>query len=401
MAPQRVLFYSHDTVGLGHIRRVSRIAERLARRDREATILILTGSTAADLVRLPSNVDVVKLPSLRKVENSWYEPRRLGMDRADLLMMRERLIHDTIVHFAPDLFVVDKAPIGVHGELRRSLRELRAAGGCRIVLGLRDILDSTEETVRSWTAEGIYDALRRYYDQILVWGMREVCDLVEEYRLPPDVARKVEYCGYIAPENTAVADDAARAGDKRLVLATVGGGEDGFFLLDSFVRSLRSTEERFASVILTGPDLPREQRTALQRLVAACGRPVFMVDFARQIGRLVAAADLVVAMGGYNTTCEIVSRGRPAIVVPRSQPRQEQVLRAERFQSRGLLRMIRPEELTPEGLARAIDEELRMPARRPSLPLDFGGLDRAEAHLSSVASANGAGNAVSTREGVA
>ena len=46
--PRRILLYSHDTVGLGHIRRVTRLARRLAERERDSTVLVLTGSPVAD-----------------------------------------------------------------------------------------------------------------------------------------------------------------------------------------------------------------------------------------------------------------------------------------------------------------------------------------------------------------
>ena len=49
----------------------------------------------------------------------------------------------------------------------------------------------------------------------------------------------------------------------------------------------------------------------------------------------------MVAMGGYNTFCEILSFDRRALLVPRSRPRLEQTIRAERAQALGLMRMLR------------------------------------------------------------
>ncbi|NNE43596.1 MAG: hypothetical protein HKN12_05270, partial [Gemmatimonadetes bacterium] len=288
--------------------------------------------------------------------------------------------------------IVDKAPVGVHGELRAVLEACaRPESRCRVVLSLRDILDSPEEVSRHFQREGTFDALRRFYDMILVWGEQRVFDLVREYDLPDDIAEQVHYCGYIAPPPAASEAPRPRK-RKRIVLVTVGGGEDGNDLLESYLAALPRIRRRFASVVLTGPDLPPEDRDALQEQVENCDRPIFLVPYSRHVDRLVRAADLVVAMGGYNTLCEIVARGRPAIVVPRINPRQEQLIRAQRWSELGLVTMIHPEELTPERLAGAIEEQLHRPKLPPADGLDFDGLARA-ARLLLPENGNGNGSA--------
>lgn len=374
---KRVLLYSHDTVGLGHIRRVTAIARSIADRDPDCSILILSGSPLADAHALPPNVDIIKLPAVRKVRNTRYEARRLGITRDSVLQLRAALIRSTVEEFQPQHFIVDKVPLGVHGELTGAL-EAAVALGCRITLSLRDILDEPEEVIRSWNEEGAWDAIRTYYERVLIWGSEDVYDAVREYRFPPDIAAKVEYCGYIAV-GTDASQPPVRKAEKQLALATVGGGEDGFQLLNAFIRSLQWTKRRFASVVLMGPDLAEDRRRELRRLVNTCDKPVFAVDFTRHVDRLIDAADVVVTMGGYNTLCEILSRGRRAIVVPRVHPRKEQLVRARRFSDLGLLRMIHPDELAPESLAAMLDRELdaSAAAASPSAALDFGGLRRA------------------------
>ena len=50
----------------------------------------------------------------------------------------------------------------------------------------------------------------------------------------------------------------------------------------------------------------------------------------------------VVAMAGYNTFCEILSLDKRAILVPRTKPREEQLLRALRAAELGLVRTLDP-----------------------------------------------------------
>lgn len=383
----KVLLFSHDTVGLGHTRRVVSLARRLAAEDPALSALVLTGSTIAHTLRMPPNVDVVKLPSVQKVRNDEYESRRLQMSREEVVRLRSDLVHATFSHFAPDVFIVDKAPLGVHGELEPTLAANREAGRpCRIVLSMRDILDEPEEVIRSWRSNGIHDAITRYYDDILVWGVREIYDPVEQYRLPDTIARKMKFCGFLGttPEENggAAPVEAPEAGEpglpggvKRFVLATVGGGEDGFDLLRCVLESLRYAREAHATVLVTGPDMPPSRRAEIEKLRRASAHPVFCLDYTPYLERLMEAASVVVTMGGYNTLCEVVSRRKPAVVVPRVRPRTEQLIRARQWEERGLLRLLHPAELDPATMASLVDDALTGRwAMHPSGP-SFRGLD--------------------------
>jgi predicted glycosyltransferase len=78
-------------------------------------------------------------------------------------------------------------------------------------------------------------------------------------------------------------------------------------------------------------------------------------------------ASAVVAMGGYNTFCEILSLDKPALIVPRARPRLEQTIRARRAAELGLVRVLEdPEEMgvgprDPAVMAQAIRDVLRSP----------------------------------------
>ena len=69
---------------------------------------------------------------------------------------------------------------------------------------------------------------------------------------------------------------------------------------------------------------------------------------------LMAAADLVVSMGGYNTICEILTQQTPALIIPQETPRKEQLIRARRLKGKGLLDFIPWTEVTPQLLREKI-----------------------------------------------
>jgi predicted glycosyltransferase len=73
-----------------------------------------------------------------------------------------------------------------------------------------------------------------------------------------------------------------------------------------------------------------------------------------ELRREVARADCVVGMAGYNTVCDVLSYRRPAVLVPRPGPSQEQSLRADRLQDWSAAEVIRPPELSSREMASAI-----------------------------------------------
>lgn len=66
IAPRRVAFYSHDTQGLGHIRRNIALAAALVAAEPDTDVLLLTGNPEAATLPLPPNTDIATLPTIRK-----------------------------------------------------------------------------------------------------------------------------------------------------------------------------------------------------------------------------------------------------------------------------------------------------------------------------------------------
>jgi len=360
----RLLLYGHDTYGLGHLRRNLTLAFGLTRQFPDLSVLLLTGSPAIQHFPLPPNVDYVKLPAVVKVADEEYQARTLRLQPAEIVGMRAALVREATRGFAPDVALVDHAPAGMKGELLPALNELREVNPqAQVALGLRDIVDEPERVRANWAKRGIYEALERLYDAILVYGIPQVLDVASAYELPPSIAAKTHYCGYLPRERSGADIDAIRArycpAGEPLALVTVGGGGDGFGLLSAYLEGLGEdgAPRDVASLVVTGPFMPVAQREALAAL-AAGRQGVRLLDFVDDMLGLMQAADLVVCMGGYNTLCEVLSVGARALVVPRVEPRREQLLRAQAFDTLGLVRSLDPDRLTPTLLMRQVTDIL-------------------------------------------
>ena len=390
MGMKRILIYSHDTFGLGNIRRMLEVARHLVQSSPDVSVLVITGSPMLHAFRIPPGIDYVKLPCLSRNVEGRYGARSLAMSLEGTVRLRANLIRSAIADFEPDLILVDKKPFGVEDELAGALGSLPAAPKRpKLVLLLRDILDSPESTSRVWRKNGYFEAITQYYHQVLVVGCPEVFDLRHEYGFPPFAAAKVEFCGYIAREagrrtREQVRHDLGVAVGEPLVLVTPGGGEDGYGLVSTALRALadRAASARPRTHIVCGPEMSEAQRAAVAQAVAALPG-VSAQDFSDDMMSMVAAADVVVAMGGYNTVCELLTLRKRAVLVPRIEPGVEQCVRAERMAGMGLLRMVHPSDLSPATLMAGIDAELGGWRRREQRPVlrRLDGLERVTAAL--------------------
>lgn len=361
---RKIVVYSHDTFGLGNIRRMLVIAKSLVESDPNTSVLILSGSPMLHAFRIPAQIDYIKLPCLTRTISGNYEAKFLDLDYEQILRLRSNLIQSSIIDFDPDLILVDKKPFGVGEELANTLAELQQIGHrAKLVLLLRDILDSPESTIKVWQKNGYHSAIESFYDQVLVVGAPEIFDLRKEYEFPEITHDKVRFCGYLAREAGRSSRQEIRSqfgfGDERVVLVTTGGGEDGYQLLRCYLQGLKlqKPDVNTKTLVICGPEMVESQRNHIAALVNECPGAI-MQSFTDDMMACMDAADLVISMGGYNTVCELLTLQKRAIVVPRVKPVKEQLIRAERMAKLGLLRTINPEKMTPALLIKAVKEEL-------------------------------------------
>lgn len=372
LAP-KILLYSHDTFGLGNIRRTLLLSQTLVAQYPKATLLIVTGSPMIHAFRIPTRIDYIKLPCLDRTRADSYEPAFLKSRVAEVATMRRGVLNESVLGFGPDLMIVDKRPGGVGGELLDVLRTLRARRlPPRIVVGIRDILDEPQATLASLKRTRDLATIAHYYDEVWIYGVRELFDPVVEYRFPPEVAAKTRFCGYL---KRATVPAVVHTGPPR-VLVTTGGGGDGTELIDTYLAGLLALPRRVAldTTVVFGPQMPERARSALLERYGSLA-DVRFVEFEPDLSTRYAEADLVVSMAGYNTVCELLSWGLRAVLVPRAEPVREQLLRARLLAARGIFDCVEPADLQPSVLMDRVLSALARP-RPGAAAIDLGGLPR-------------------------
>ncbi len=338
---RRVLIYSHDSFGLGHLRRCRTIAHSLVETDKDLSVLILSGSPIIGSFDFRARVDFVRVPGVIKLRNGEYTSLNLHLHIEETLRLRSSIISHTAEIFKPDLLIVDKEPLGLRGEVQETLEMMRERG-VPAVLGLRDVMDEPAQLEPEWTRKNVVPALQRYYSEMWVYGLPQICDPLAGIALPPGVRKQMHYTGYLrrtAPAHNAV-DPAIGFDDEPFILVTPGGGGDGENLID-WVLSAYESDPRLPhpALLVFGPFMQPEQQAGFQQRVARLPR-VKAITFDARIETLMQRAVGVVAMGGYNTFCEILSFDKRALIVPRTTPRLEQYIRASRAAELGLVTML-------------------------------------------------------------
>lgn len=379
----RVAMYSHDTFGLGHLTRTTRIAQGVLRAFPESSVLILSGSPIAHRFTFPSHADYIKLPSVVKAGPNTYSSRELNISQQRIRGMRARLIQDAVDHFSPHVLLVDNVPLGMKSELLPTLRFLRRQRrATQIHLNLRDILDDPAAIRTAWQKSGTRQALDEFFDAVHVFGSAEVFDAITEYELP---RAKTDLLGYINPLSVNGETPASLPASRGPVeiLVTIGGGGDGHEILNcvaTLQRQLGSASP-YRFHLVTGPLMVPHARAELSRKVGDLHN-VLCHEYLTQLPQWMAYADLVVSMGGYNTLCEVMTRARRSIVIPRHYPRREQEIRASVLAARGVVTAVRSPDLTPTGLDRALRETLERETIQETNRLpDMGGIPRFQKRL--------------------
>ena len=345
--PLSVLLYSHDSQGLGHVRRNLALAHHIAANAGAGGLrgLVVSGLAPSPLFTLPRGFDWLALPGVEKRDGA-YVPRRLPGTLDETVALRSAILGAAIEGFGPDLVIVDRHPLGIRRELEAPLLALRRTRpGARIVLGLRDVLDDPTVAAREWEGLGGADTLTPLVDQVWVYGDPTVHDATSSGEIPSALASRAIFTGYLADGRADVDPHPGRLA-RPYVLTTAGGGSDGGPLVEAAASA--QVPGGHDHIVVAGPQLAEDR---FARAQALAGPATTVVRSCPGLAHRIREAAAVVAMGGYNTVCEILATSTPALIVPREKPRLEQTIRARALSRASAIDTARQEAATPALLS--------------------------------------------------
>ncbi len=383
----RIFLYSHDTFGLGHLRRNRKIARTVLRHIPNARIRLASGSGLAETFPPVPGLDLVRLPSVTKQPDGTYLPTDGQENLTTLLGRRSGILTDAVAEFRPDIFISDKEPLGLLGELEQTLGRL--GDEAFKILGLRDVLDDPGLLRAEWSSRDIVWRLPGLYDEIWIYGPDWFYEPLARLDLPASVLSICRHVGYLGADNAEEPDQRSSptgAMPRPYILITAGGGEDGANLMNQVLAACECKVPIGCHlVLLFGPLMNSSCRINLERRAAKLPN-IRVIDFSSDPSRLLAEAEAAVAMCGYNTFCEILEADKPVLFIPRESPRKEQLIRAERASELGVASVLRSRQASdPIRLAQTINALIN--GSKPSSALtkfEFRGLDNIVARVAEI-----------------
>ncbi|MEM9279780.1 MAG: glycosyltransferase [Pseudomonadota bacterium] len=372
----RILMYSHDTFGLGHLRRCRAIAHAIVEQFKGVSILIISGSQIAGAFDFRARVDFVKIPSVIKLYNGEYDSIGEYIEIDEILEMRKLIIQRTAEAFQPDIFIVDKEPMGLKGELEPTLKMFKDSETTSI-LGLRDVMDSPRLLSKEWAKSDMINRIDGLYDRVWVYGPERFWHPLQGLELPDKLADSITYTGFLDRDSFNMPVFESHSLPENYILVTAGGGGDGINLMEQVLAAREHDPTLdYPIVMVLGPFMKSDSRERI-RMRASHLANITVIDFESRLEVMMQQATAIVGMCGYNTFCEAMSFDKKALFVPRTTPREEQYIRAKRANELGLCDILIPDEAAiPSAMANKLRAlpEIENPSKN-LLPDDMAGLE--------------------------
>ncbi|MBF0504776.1 MAG: radical SAM protein [Candidatus Omnitrophica bacterium] len=325
----RVLFYYHHFGGLGHGTRIAAICKALKELNHCEIVVINSGKRQPEL-GIEKYAWVINLPFF-EAEHGLFGGLKSDEGVADRFKKRGVILNKVREKFKPDVAVFEHFPFGrasLAGEIRSFIGLLRA-DGCRIYSSVREIIDQKVDV----------DSLLRHldlFDGILVHSDKEM-GFLTSFKQPEELKNKLFLTGRVAmnlrkdlSKTPAIRRRFHVVGRKWIVIS-VGGGIDGEKTVERLISIKKLLDRGIPNsfLISTGPNMSVAQYHILKKRVKGC-QDIVIVRFDADYLQYVAAADLSISMGGYNSINNALLTGTRTMIFPRLSD-GEQMKRAQWF----------------------------------------------------------------------
>lgn len=371
----KVVIYCQHVLGVGHFFRTLEIARAM----KDFDVILVTGGDQVEAL-LPDHVRQVALPGL--MMDPAFSTLHCVDPLQDLEAVKRRranILLDLINTEKPDFFLVELYPFGRKAfefELIPALNFIRARreASCKVVCSLRDILVEKKNPAKYETR--VIEALHTWFDAVLVHSDPRLIRLDATFPGIGKIKSPLVYTGFVTPvpdpeKVSQIKQEYGLNRGKRLITASVGGGNVGAPLLKATVQACREvlSGENLLLKAYTGPYMDQKDQDDLKSFENGRIRiEAFTPDFISLLG----ASDLSVSMAGYNTCMNIVAAKVPALVWPFDQNR-EQWERAVKLAGFAPITLLKDQDLEPSILAQRMEAALLRPAGRPGPKLDLNG----------------------------
>ncbi len=357
---KKIMFYCQNLLGMGHLVRTTEIIRHLVE---DFKVCLIDGGQIVEGFEIPSDVEVIHLPALR-AEYKQIKVVDSSLKLEEVKQIRKNKLLKVFDEFQPDCIVTEGYPFSkkksLAFELVPLLERVQSTGRrTKVVCSLRDIIMVKKYRDRAGEEERRCELVNNYYDMLLIHSDPKIHRLEENFSRAKDLTCKVDYTGYVVqspPKNLEFTPEEIASLNRQepMILVSVGGGRLGHELLDCVVDTASILQKYLPHHIqvFTGPFMPEEKFAQLQKL-AANKTNITLRKYTPHLLAYMEKAALSISLGGYNTTMNVLRTRVNSMIYPSNKDR-EQMIRAEKLEKLGIVKVIRPEDLQSDRFAQKI-----------------------------------------------
>jgi predicted glycosyltransferase len=380
---KRVLFYTHNSIGLGHAVRTLAIITGMRRADPDLEFLVLSGTSVPQLFSR-EGIEIIKLPSTRMEfgpEGAKLKPRYLrSVPLEQIYDFRQAIITEAFQFFEPQALMIEHNMTGQMNELvPLQLKKYMRRGGrldfamcyfCRGIMSRGPLLRIPYQNPRHGS-ESVN--IGQLYDFIYVLEDRDIIDVNREFLgNDPDMEPKIRYLGKITSK--ARSEIAPRAEvleamdlpDKPIILMTLGRHGEVQQMADRILNTMdkEGLWSAYQVILVLDPYLEKESVAELRETVKERGGKA--IPFTPDLLDLIAASELIICRAGYNTVNEVLLTDTKALIIAEDHAGGEQEFRIKSLPGENI------EVLHPSQTDQArLDELIPSLLKRRAKPLGY------------------------------
>lgn len=314
---KKILFYYHHFGGLGHGTRILALCKTIKSHNPDYKIIVVNSGKPQPELRIGRYAKVLNMPYF-KAKDGLFSGLVSEDDIAITFKKRKNILYKIAARFDPDIAIFEHFPFGrisLEEEIVDFIKKLKTQKTL-IYSSVRDIIDQKIDENKLDQRLGLFNGVFIHSDKDT--------GFITSFKKSDKLKDKLIFTGraFVKNREELIPKEKIReqlgAGNKKLIVAGIGGGIDGYEILDNLINIKDELDKSYETLILitTGSSIDNNKFEKL-KTKAKSKKGIFIVKFNPNYFDYLNAADLSISMGGYNSVNNALLTDTSAIIIPR------------------------------------------------------------------------------------
>lgn len=348
-----LFLYCNYVYGIGHLIRSLELSKGLTS---DFNVYLLSGGEPVPNLEICDSINFIQLPALFKKEKEVeLIPVDQDMSLSECFVERQGIIDQWVKEIKPDVIITEHFPFGLLFE-EESIHLINYAKennqNLKVVCSVREVIESSFGGPNDGK---ICQILNKNFDLVLIHGDERVIPISRSFPRIDDLQIPVIHTGYVVVKKYV---EPLRKTQKPILLVSVGGGRLGTELLEAVVESRKELVHQITHqlIIFTGAFQDRTLERFINKSTEENNGIKIMTFDRSEYLHYLSSAEVVISLGGYNSTLESISMKKKVLIYDRgfAGNNKEQKLRIKTLEEKGYLKTFSAEDLSHGRLSELI-----------------------------------------------